>query len=516
MNRIDTIPHIALDSAWRFRDRVAMVDPGRAPIRYEALETLMMESCSAFLAAGLRRGDRVAIWAPNSSDWIIAALGLQASGAVLVPLNTRLKSREAAYILNASGARVLLTVASFLGNDYPAMIRRESMDSLERIVLLDGEAGGESWLDFLEAGKKIPQQRAISSLAELRSDDLSDILFTSGTTGNPKGVMTNHNQNVSLYRVYAGGIGWKPEDRLLAVNPFFNSFGYKAGWLCSLICGGTVHPMAYFNAADALDQVERHRITLIPGPPTIYQQLLDLPREDRDLTSLRVAITGATIVPVPLVRRMRDELGFGTVLTAYGLTETCGVVSMCAGTDSLELIANTAGRALPGIAIRIVGREGDDVPPGVAGEILVRGPNVMLGYLNDPLATSETIDAEGWLKTGDIGLLTQDNCIKITDRSKDVFIVGGFNVYPAEVEQVLATHRDVAEVAVIGVPDAKLGEVGHAFIVLRPHANANMEALIAWSRDVMANYKVPRVITFVASLPRNAAGKLMKFKLRQV
>jgi acyl-CoA synthetase (AMP-forming)/AMP-acid ligase II len=416
--------------------------------------------------------------------------------------------------LRASGAKLLLTVSEFLGTAYPALIGGEDLPDLAGIVLLDGEAGGQPWQAFLERGAEIAEEAVAERLDALGEDDVCDILFTSGTTGNPKGAVTTHGQNVRLYRAYGGGLGYGPDDNFLIINPFFHSFGYKAGWLVALMHGATVLPHAVFDTEKVLKRIESERVTLLPGPPTIFQSLLAGSYGDYDLSSLRVSITGAASVPVTLIEEMRGELGIDIVLTAYGLTETCGVVTMCSAGDDAETVANTAGRPLAGIEVRLVDRDGADVATGEAGELLVRGPNVMRGYFNDPGATAAAIDADGWLRTGDIAVRDARGNVKITDRAKDIFIVGGFNAYPAEIEGLLAAHPGVLQSAVIGVPDARLGEVPMAFVVLRPGAAASAEEIIGWCRDNMANYKVPRRVEILDALPMNAAGKVQKFMLR--
>jgi HIP---CoA ligase len=270
-----------------------------------------------------------------------------------------------------------------------------------------------------------------------------------------------------------------------------------------------------FDVVPVMERVASERITMLPGPPTVFQSILNHPDfASFDLSSLRLSVTGAAIVPVDVVRRMRDELRFETVVTGYGLTETTGTVSMCRHDDPPEVIATTVGRPLPGVRVRIVGDDGQSVAPDEPGEILVRGFNVMQEYFEDPTATKEAIDQEGWLRTGDIGILGNDGNLRITDRKKDMYIVGGFNAYPAEIEGIMVGHPQVGQVAVVGVPDERLGEVGVAFVVPRPGQALDPDELVAWCRDHMANFKVPRTIRIVDALPLNPTGKVMKFQLR--
>jgi acyl-CoA synthetase (AMP-forming)/AMP-acid ligase II len=352
-------------------------------------------------------------------------------------------------------------------------------------------------------------------MARVAPEDVLDIGFTSGTTGAPKGVVTGHGQNIRVFETWSATVGLRAEDHYLIINPFFHAFGYKAGWLSAIIRGALILPVLNFDLDTVLQRIERDRISMLPGAPTIYQSLLAHPdRDSYDLSSLRLAVTGAAPVPVSLVNRMREELGFDVVVTAYGLTETCGTVTICRPDDPAEVISGTSGKAMEGVELRIVDSRGEDLPNGEPGEIWVRGYNVMQGYLDNPEATAETITPDGWLKTGDIGVMDDRGYVRITDRIKDMFIVGGFNCYPAEIENLICGCEGVAQAAVIGIPDERLGEVACAFVVPRPGALLSPEALIGWCRDNMANYKVPRTVHIVESLPVNASGKVLKNELR--
>ncbi len=511
-----TLPQVVADSAARYGERLAITD-GEVSLTYAGLDEAGRQAAAAFVAAGLARGDRIAIWAPNIYQWIIAAIGAQSVGGVLVPLNTRLKGPEAAYILNTSGARLLFTVGDFLGVNYPQQLRGSQLPALEQIVLLSGESTGTlSWRDFLAAGEAVPASEVAQRAAALTPDDVLDILFTSGTTGKPKGVVTCHGQNIRTFETWSATVGLRSDDNYLIINPFFHSFGYKAGWLAAIIRGAHMLPVKSFDLDEVLATIPRERISMIPGPPTIYQSLLAHPaRGEHDLSSLRLAVTGAAPVPVSLVEQMREELGFEVVVTAYGLTETCGVVSICRPDDSAERISHSSGRAMDGVEMKCVDAAGETVAEGEPGEIWCRGFNVMRGYLGNPDETARAITSDGWLKTGDVGVMDADGYVRITDRIKDMFIVGGFNCYPAEIENSLCSLRGVARAAVIGVPDERLGEVARAYVVLTADAGLDEAAVIDWCRDNMANYKVPRSVRFLEELPLNAGGKVLKNELRQ-
>lgn len=509
-----TLPQVVTDAAQNYGPRVALTD-GDINLTYEELDAARIRSARAFIAAGLEQGDRVAIWAPNIYQWILAAIGAQSIGGVVVPLNTRYKGAEAAYVINASGARMLFTVSEFLGVSYPQMLADQSVPSLERTVVLTGEAGGcTTWESFLALGDAVPEQEAVDRAAALTPDDTLDILFTSGTTGNPKGVVTCHGQNIRTFENWSRTIGLRSDDNYLIISPFFHSFGYKAGWLAAFICGARVLPVLNFDLDAVLAQIEREKISMLPGPPTIYQSLLAHPRyKEFDLSSLRLASTGAAPVPVELVRQMREELGFDVVVTAYGLTECCGVMTICRPDDSAEIISHSSGRAMDGVEVKLVDNEGKTVEAGTDGEIWCRGFNVMQGYFNNEEATRDTLTDDGWMKTGDVGVMDEQGYVRITGRIKEMFIVGGFNCYPAEIENILCDMPGIARAAVIGVPDERMGEVARAYLVKEAGAAVDEAAVIAWSRDKMANYKVPRAVVFLDELPMNAGGKVDKAAL---
>lgn len=503
-----TIPGAARNAAEQWPEALALIEGDRR-WNFAELWTDARASASACLASGLRRGDRVAIWAPNGRAWILAALGALSLGAVIVPLNTRFKGREAGDLLRRAKVSILFTVASFLGVDYPALIAEEDLPDLRETVLLDG-------IDtFLARGIGAGDPEVDAALAKVEPDDISDIIFTSGTTGAPKGALTAHGQVTQVFGDWARRVDLRQGDRYLIANPFFHTFGYKAGWVACLITGAAITPLPTFDVAETVRQIEHNRISFLPGPPTIYQALLAqlAGGKPRDFSSLRVAVTGAAPVPPVLVERMRSELGMTNVVNGYGMTE-CGAISMTRQGDDAETIANTCGYPLPGMEIRCVDDDGRDVAAGEAGEILVRSHAVMRGYLDDPAATAEAIDPDGWLHTGDVGVLDTRGYLRITDRKKDMYISGGFNCYPAEIEKLLCAHPAIEMAAVVGVADERMGEVGKAFVVLRPAMTTTAAEIVEWSRRTMANYKAPRFIEFVAELPRNAAGKVLRVDLR--
>ena len=511
-----TIPAITAAAAARFGPRPALED-GATRLTYAELAAEARTFAAALVATGIQPGDRVAVWAPNGAEWVVALLGLSEAGAVLVPINTRFKGGEATDILLRSRARLLVTVTDFLGADYVAMLAATGVElpDLGTVVVARGPVpeGAESWDRFRARATQSARVLVDRRCSEVGPFDLSDILFTSGTTGTPKGVVMTHSRTLCVATDWVAMTGLGVEDRYLMVNPYFHMFGLKAGILACVASGATMLPEAVFDVDRILERVDRDQVTVLPGPPTLYQSILDHPRRrDHRLSTLRVAVTGAADIPVELVRRVLDELPFTTVVTGYGLTEA-GTAAATSPEDDAETIATTVGRPRPGFELRIVGEEGD-LPAGRPGEVVLRGGSVMAGYLDDPEATALALSSDGWLRTGDIGVIDGAGCLRIVGRVKDMFIVGGFNAYPAEIENSLLRHPDIRQAAVIGIPDGRLGEVGMAFVVTGSGAGSPAE-IIEWCREEMANYKVPRVVVIVDELPVNATGKVMKDDLRQ-
>ncbi len=505
-----TIPAALDAAARRFGDAEALVD-GDIRLSWADLRERVRTVARAFAALGVEAGDRVALCSPNTHHWVVAALGAVHAGAVLVPVNTRFTATETLDVLHRSQARALVVVGTFLGVDRLALLRatgEELPGIVVRVPVVVDEPradGVVEWADLEGLAATVPDAVVDERAAEVTPDQVADILFTSGTTGRSKGAMSAHRQSLGVAEAWAERGELTREDRYLVVNPFFHSFGYKAGILACLTRGTTILPQRVFDVAESMRLVERERVTVLPGPPTVYQSMLDDPgRAERDLSSLRLAVTGAATVHVALVERMQRELSFSLVLTAYGLTEAV-VATMCRSRDDAETVARTCGSAAADFELRLGDRD----------EVLLRGPNVMLGYLDDPAATAAAVDAEGWLHTGDVGRIDDRGHLSITDRLKDMYICGGFNVYPAEVEQVLARLPGVAESAVVGVPDQRLGEVGVAHVVTAPGHALSADAVVEFCRGRLANYKVPRLVEFHPSLPRNPGGKVLKHLLRR-
>ena len=519
MREADTLGAMVLDRCRHFGSKTALVHRDEV-WTYADFGRRIRDVGRSALALGLRRGDRFVIWAPNSPRWMFSALGCVSVGGVMVPINTRFKTLEAIDIIERVKPKLLFVTRDFLGRDYLAELRASNPTAIRgiQVIVVEGSASGDDldWEDFLGAEIRTSDAEFDEAVSNVQPADVSDIFFTSGTTGRPKGVMTSHEQNIRVFDVWAECVGLIESDRYLIVNPLFHTFGYKAGVLSSILRGVTMVPLPVFDVDEVMRLIESERITVLPGAPTVYLTILAYERRaDFDLSSLRVAVTGAATIPVEMIKQMASELSFQNIVTAYGLSESTGMVSICRPGDPYELVANTSGCAIPDVEVKIVDDAGRELPVGEPGEILCRGYNVMVGYYEDEAATREVIDTDGWLHTGDIGIMDEQGYLKITDRKKDMFIVGGFNAYPAEIENLMLSHPMIIQVSVIGVPDERMGEVGCAFVVTRP-GGPSVAEVIAWCRDNMANYKAPRYVEIVDALPLNAAGKVLKPVLRDM
>lgn len=513
-----SVPAMLLHTATAHGHRVALVD-GERRLTYAELVAEARRFAAALVGSDVRPGDRVAIWAANGVPWVVAALGTWYAGATVVPVNTRFKGLEAAQVMARSRARVLVVMTDFLGLDLLGMLEAAGADlpCLHTRVVASGPVpdGAVAWRELLGRAGDQAMLEADRRAGAVGPDDPADILFTSGTTGVPKGVVQRHASTLCVATDWVAMTGLRAGDPYLQVNPYFHMFGLKAGIVASVVAAATMLPEPVLDVDRLLRRVRTEQVAVLPGPPTLYQSILYHPEVRRaDLHTLRVAVTGAADIPVELIRRVRAELPFELVVSGYGLTEG-GTAASTDPDDDPEIVATTVGRARPGYRLRIVDEHEHDVPVGQVGEILLTGGGVMAGYLDDPEATAQAFTATGWLRTGDLGTLDDDGRLRIVGRAKDMFIVGGFNVYPAEVENFLLAHPAVGEVAVVGAPDRRLGEVGVAFVVPRPGQRVEPAELVRWARDRMANFKVPRRVEVVDALPMTGSGKVHKEALRR-
>lgn len=547
-----TIPAMMRDVATRHGELDAVVD-GEVRLDFATLHAEALGVARSLEAMGIEPGDAVAIWASNGWRWIVAASGIWQRGGIVVPLASRWKAAEVGPLLTRVEARLLFVDETSAGEALLAALQSRfgvgrpgqpiaGLPQLERVVILDAEAGADSlgersgegegrgvrgagvgraddglggsilaWEDFRAAGAG----RKTEDDSGARPEAVAEILFTSGTTGAPKGVELCQQQLLQAYWDWSGIGGLRAGDRFLVIPPYSHGFGLNGGILACWMRGVANLPIAVFDPRAALARIARERVTVISGPPTLFATLMNHASFDaRASQSLRLAFVGAAAVPTELITAMRAQMGIERVINAYGLIEVC-VVSMTRSEDPAAVIASTTGKAMPGVEVRIVDGEGRDLRNGESGEVWVRSQGVMRGYLRDPAQTAETILAGGWCRTGDVGVRDEAGHIRVVDRLKDAYNCGGFSAYPAEIENQLLEWDAIAQIAVVGVPDERLGEVGHAFVITKPGHELDLDAFASWSRANLANYKVPRRVHPVDELPLNANGKVRKDVLRR-
>jgi acyl-CoA synthetase (AMP-forming)/AMP-acid ligase II len=541
-----TIGRMLADNAGAYAHRVAVID-GDRQLTYAELHREARAAAKALIAAGVGRGDLVACWAPNGWRWVVMVHAVWMIGGVIVPISSRLKVLEAGPILERTGAGVLFTVAECAGTRFIDGLRAaygaelEGLPGLRHLVRLDVEASpspnlphqgggtrirealsldgrglgeGDGFADFTKTGQSIDNAILDRAIAQILPNDICEIIFTSGTTGTPKGVQLTHAQLMRAYWDWSGIGGLNHDDNYLVITPFSHGFGLNAGVIASALRGMCMVLLDIFEPKTALELIRHHRISVIGGPPNLFTRLMDqLGVADDPLTSLRVAFLGAASVPVEILRRVGSVLGIRRVINAYGLMEGC-VVSMTRADDDPSVISTTTGRALPDVEVMVVDDAGHSVAAGGAGEILVRGYGIMAGYWRDDAQTRASL-TDGWFHTGDIGVCDAAGNISIVDRKKDMFICGGFNAYPAEIEDLLLKIGSLSAVSVVGVPDPRRGESAVAFVVPSSGRQVDEPGVIAWARQNLAGYKVPSRVFVRDSLPLNPNGKVMKDALRR-
>ena len=491
-------------------DATALRCEGRT-LTFARLAAEVRAAASGLLARGLTPGDRVAVWAPNVLDAAIALYAIPVAGGIAVPLNPRYQPREVAEIVGAAECALLLAPARFRDRDYAAEAAR--LMGREQVVAF----GPDGWGALLAAGRAAGPAALAERAARASGDDVVVIQYTSGTTGRPKGAALRQGPMLATAAAWAGLVGLRPDDTYPVTYPLAHVGGFKTGLLTSMIARATAVLSPVQDSGSLVAMVAALRPGVLSAPPPVLRSLLGAADRGELGPGLRIrtVVTGSAIVPPSMVRELAQTFGTQDVIVAYGLTEATGVCTMTRRGDPVERVCESIGTPIPGVEVRIVGDgrfAGDDGPDPAVGEIQVRRPNVMSGYWRDPAATAAVMDG-GWLRTGDLGWIDPGGYVHIAGRAKDMVIVGGFNVYPAEVEHVLAAHPDVAEASAIGIPDPRLGEVVAAFVVAAPGARADEAALLRWCQERLANFKVPRHVWTVAALPRGAVGKVAKAEL---
>jgi fatty-acyl-CoA synthase len=483
---------------------------------WSALGEAVDEVARGLIAAGLIKGDRLAIWSPNCAEWTLVQYACARLGVILVNVNPAYQTSELRYVLRQSGARTLVSAVSHKSSDYRAMVAevRSDLPELELVVFV----GSDDWESLLAAGAGIDPGRVAAIGAALRGDEPINIQYTSGTTGFPKGATLTHRNLLNNGYFVGEGVGYSERDRVCIPVPFYHCFGMVMGNLaCSSHGAAMIIPAPSFEPEATLRACAQEQCTSLYGVPTMFIAELDHPRFAQfDLSSLRTGIMAGSPCPVEVMKRVIERMHMTEVGICYGMTETSPVSLQTAADDPIEKRVGTVGRVGPHLEVKVVDPEdGSTVPRDTAGELCTRGYSVMLGYWEDPERTAEAIDGDRWMHTGDLATIDEAGYVNIVGRIKDLVIRGGENVYPREVEEFLYTHPQVADVQVIGVPDERYGEELMAWVIVREGASLTAEELRAYCRGRIAHYKVPRYVKLVDGFPMTVTGKVQKFRMRE-
>ncbi|MEA2054540.1 MAG: long-chain-fatty-acid--CoA ligase [Candidatus Thermoplasmatota archaeon] len=501
--------------AMRYGDKPAVIFKGKK-LTYNQLKEEAEKIALSLLSLGMKKGDHIAVWMPNNDSYLPVYFGITAIGAVMVPMNTRYRTNEASYILKNSDARTIFMVPKFLKVDYLDMLNRiiPELEKLEYAIIVDGKDDIDMNVKSIPFSKFISYGKGndISDFVNgVEENDISQILYTSGTTGKPKGVMLTH-KNVCTNAVVTGEImEVTPDDRYFIPLPIFHSFGLVLGCLTPLAFGSSIVLQDIFDAGEALHLMQKYECTMNFGVPTMFAMELEEFRKGGYSLKLRSGMMGGAPCPVEVVKGVRAEMGCD-VCIGYGITETSPLISLTRYDDDNARRTESVGKPLPGVDVKVVDEARKELPHGSIGEIAVRG-NVMKGYYKMPEETKKAVDGEGWYYSGDLGKIDEHGYVYITGRKKDMIVVGGFNVYPREVEELLFVHPKVKNVAAVGVPDNKLGEAVKVFVI--PDGEVKEEEIKEFCKQSIANFKVPKYVEFIDEFPITASGKIQKYKLRE-
>ncbi len=512
----ETIPQNLARTVAQYADSDALVSVEQGVrLSYAQFAQEVDRVARGLMGIGVAKGDRVGIWSPNHAEWVLVQYATARIGAILVTINPAYRSSELEYVLNQSGTSVLVAVESFLTSDYRSMIE-EVWDrvSTNRVIYIHTS----DWNDLLEASAGVSMAQLDQRTDQLASGDAINIQYTSGTTGFPKGATLSHRNILNNGYFIGEACKYTEADRVCIPVPFYHCFGMVLGNLaCTTHGSAMVIPAAGFDAAATLQACADERCTSLYGVPTMFIAELGEPDlAGYDLSSLRTGIMAGSPCPIEVMHQVVERMNMSEVTIAYGMTETSPVSTQTSADDPLEKRVTTVGRVHPHVEVKIVDPEsGEVVPRGTGGEFRTRGYSVMLGYWNDEARTTEAIDSEGWMHTGDLAVMDDEGYVNIVGRIKDMIIRGGENVYPREVEEFLYSHPDIVEVQVIGVPDARYGEEIMAWIQLRDGADTTAADIKDFCRGTIAHYKVPRYVKFTDSFPMTITGKIQKFKMRE-
>ena len=518
-----TLSEVLSETTAAFPDRNAIVHEGET-IRYRQLDERVDRLARGLIELGVAKGDKVGLWMPNIPEWVIAYFAIARIGAVVVPVNTRYKPHEVSYILQNSEATTLFMVDTFVGIDYLEMLGRirGALPFLKHVIVCGQKGSNTYTFDEITGlgAMHVNDGKVAERATRCDPNDNVFILYTSGTTGNPKGAMLSHHNIAENAKQVTELLHTSEQDIFLLAVPFFHCFGCVMGIMGAIAWGASIVPMAVFKAGDALRLIEQERVSITYGVPTMFVLKLEeyhKGKEDGsayDISSLRSGIMAGAPCPTKVMNAVITELHCNTSI-AYGLTEASPVITMTRFDDSVKLRVETVGRALPGIEVKVVDDDRQPRRTGETGELACRGYNVMLGYYKMPDKTMQVIDGEGWLYSGDLATMDSQGYVSIVGRKKDMLITGGFNVYPAEIEEYLFTHPKVQSVSVIGVDDSAMGEVAVACVIARPGATIDPQEIVDFCAGKIANFKVPRYVAIMDHFPTTQSGKIQKFLLSE-
>ncbi|KJE28719.1 AMP-binding enzyme family protein [Geobacillus kaustophilus] len=531
-----TVGNLLEERARQYADREAVVYADRGlRLTYRQFNDYCRLVARGLMRLGIEKGEHVAIWATNVPEWIACQFATGKMGAVLVTVNTNYRAAELEYLLKQSDSTTLFLIEQYRDSSYidilyeivpelrtsaPGQLQSKRLPKLKNVIFLGDKRypGMFTWNDILAMAHEVTEEELDARLESLDPHDVINMQYTSGTTGFPKGVMLTHYNIVNNAHQVAQCMGLGEGDRLCIPVPFFHCFGCVMSTLACVTVGATMVPVVEFHPKRVLETVEAERCTALHGVPTMFiAELNDPDFAKYDLSSLRTGIMAGSPCPVEVMKAVIEKMGMKDITIAYGQTEASPVITQTRTDDPLELRVETVGRALPGVEVKIVEPgTNKEVPRGVQGELCTRGYHVMKGYYNNPEATNEAIDADGWLHTGDLATMDENGYCRITGRLKDMIIRGGENIYPREIEEFLYKHPKILDVQVVGVPDEVYGEEVMAWIILKDGETATAEEIREFCRGNISRHKIPRYIEFTDSYPMTASGKIQKFKLREM
>ncbi|TVZ76344.1 fatty-acyl-CoA synthase [Aeribacillus composti] len=530
-----TVGKLLEEKANAFPEHEAVVYADRGlRMTYRQFDEYCRLVARSLMKLGIQSGEHIAIWATNTPEWLACQFATGKMGAVLVTVNTNYRTAELEYLLKQSDSTTLLLIEQYRDTSYidtiyeiapelyecqPGQLKAKRLPRLKNVIVLGDKRypGTYTWNDLLAMAQDTAEDELDQRMNSLDPHDVINMQYTSGTTGFPKGVMLSHYNIINNAYNIAQCMKLTKDDRLCIPVPFFHCFGCVLGVLACVSVGATIVPIQEFNATQVLQTVQDEKCTALHGVPTMFiAELNDPDFEKYDLSSLRTGIMAGSNCPIEVMKAVIEKMGAKEITIAYGQTESSPVITQTRTDDPIHLRVETVGRALPNVEVKIVEPgTNKEVPCGVQGELCTRGYHVMKGYYNNPEATKEAIDEEGWLRTGDLAIMDENGYYRITGRLKDMIIRGGENIYPREIEEFLYQHPKIQDVQVVGVPDEKYGEEVTAWIILKPGQTATAEEVQEFCRGKISRHKIPRYIEFTDSYPMTASGKIQKFKLRE-